>query len=124
MNINHENLNLEAISSDVREWYAFPEDKGLIKRFNSKEMVTPRNIKLQNESRASWDSLLILSSMTIGALAYCYKLAPAGKVIRDRMEAQMTPTRLFVRRAVPFLGLAIPFVIVRMSLQVDNGYRD
>lgn len=124
MNINHENLNLEDISSDVRAWYAFPEDKTLIKKFNSKEMVVPRDIKLQNDARASYHSILILSSMTIGALAYCYKLAPAGKVIRDRMEAQMSSTRLFVRRAVPFLGLAIPFVIVRMSLQVDNGYRD
>lgn len=124
MNLNHESINLEAVSSQARQWYAFPEDKDLLARWKSGELTTSKESRAAYTARAQAETAVIFGGLTLGALGYCFLLAPTGKVIRDRMEAKMSASRRFIRRAVPFVGLAIPFVLVRAALQVDNGYRN
>jgi len=124
MNLNYDNINLDNVSTDVKQWYAFPEDKTLIQKFLSRELVISKEKSDELKSRATYDSFALMAYLTFGTVGYCYLLSPNGKVIRDRMEAKMTPSRRWLRRLVPFLGLAVPFIIVRQGVRVDNGYRD
>ena len=124
MNLNYDNLNFDAINPEVRKWYAFPEDKTHIQKYLSHELITSQVSRDANSRRARFESLLIISSLTVGTVSYCYLLAPSGKVIRDRIDAKLSSSRRFIRRLVPFVGLALPFVLVRSCLSTDNNYRD
>jgi len=124
MNLNYDNLNFDSISPEVRKWYSFPEDKTYIEKYLNHEMTTSKAAREANSRRARFESLLIISSLTVGVVSYSYLLAPSGKVIRDRLDAKMSSSKRILRRLVPFVGLALPFVLVRSSLQTDNNYRD
>ena len=43
-----------------------------------------------------------------------------GKVIRDIKDANMSPFRRVFRRALPFIGLSIPFIIARDLIEYAN----
>lgn len=47
---------------------------------------------------------------------------PAGKVIRDKYIASMTPTKRLFRSIMPFAGIAFPIYIIRGRLDEGNGY--
>ena len=124
MNLNYDNVNLDNISPEVKQWYSFPEDKTTIKKFLSRELLISKEKAAEFTSRANRDTFIVATSLTAGTIGYCYLLVPNGKVIRDRMEAKMSVNRRWARRLIPFLGLAIPFCIVRNSVTFDNFYRD
>ena len=125
MNLNYdEGLNFDNIAPEVKTWYAFPEDKKLIHRYLNHEFLFSKASQDANTARAKYETFLIFSTLIGGTVGYCYLLAPSGKVIRDKIDASMSRSRYWARRLMPFIGLAVPFYLVRRSVQVDNGYRN
>ncbi len=127
MNLDHESVNLEGLDTlapEVRQWYSFPENKTQIKKFVNKELVISKDTHEEFAKRAQRDTLLMIGSLTVGAVAYAFLLMPAGEVIRNRLDAKRSPFNRAMRRFVPFAGLALPFIMVRGMLSFDNGYRN
>jgi hypothetical protein len=57
-----------------------------------------------------------MGALTVGSISYISLLFPAGKVIRDRVHANMNPYKLMVKRFLPFAGLAFPIMLLRLRL--------
>ncbi len=66
--------------------------------------------------------IMMFSTVSLigGFVSYCYLLFPMGKVIRDIKDANMSPFRRVFRRALPFIGLSIPFIIARDLIEDAN----
>ena len=63
--------------------------------------------------RVQSDSLFIILGVTTFTLGYVGLQMPGGKVIRDRYDRSLALPIRWVRRAVPFLGLAVPILIAK-----------
>jgi len=124
MNINYENFNPENISTEVKQWYAFPEDKTLINKFLNDELFYNKAERKQLLKQANWDSGVFVASTMVGIISFCYLMMPAGKVVRDIIDSKSSKFRYWSRRFVPFLGLAIPIVMTRKITNYSNGYRE
>jgi len=117
MNLNAESLNLGSFSEEVNQKYAFPDGATVHKFLNNEHFISKKDLEFI-EKRDYRKTNLIIAFTTLGVFSYCYLLFPAGKVVRDRMEANFGKTRYWTRRILPFLGLAIPIAILRDSVRI------
>ena len=124
MNLNYSNLNIENIDQAVREKYAFPEDKEFLKKYIRGESIMTRDEVVNLNSSVNKDILIVVSGLTVGAFSYFFLLMPAGKILRDRIDAGRSVPHRFFRRALPFFGLAVPLLIMRKKFDYTNGYKN
>ena len=121
MNINYDNIVPENYSEEVKAYYAFPDPESTRKFLNNEVWATKAEKDKINED-AQIKSGLIVFFTTVGVLSYNHLLFPAGKVIRDKMEAGFSRKRYWTKRLLPFLGLAIPICILRSSVRNETLY--
>ena len=69
------------------------------------------------------DAIWVTSALTFGAISYAYLKMPGGNVLRSKIDSEMTLPRRFLRRFLPFAGLALPCIIVRNQLTLSNPYK-
>jgi hypothetical protein len=124
MNLNYSNLNIDNIEQTVRDKYSFPEDKEFLRKYIRGESIMTREEVVNLNNSVNKDILIIVSGLTVGTFSYFFLLMPAGKVIRDKIDAQRSVPHRFFRRALPFLGLAVPLLILRKKFDYTNGYKN
>lgn len=115
MNLNYDNFNIENISEEVRSLYKFPEDKELLNKIVKGERYFSKEYREESTKNATLMSFAIVGLGLTGVISYMYLGFPAGKVIRDRHDASLPFWRRVSRRAIPFIGLALPFILMRES---------
>jgi len=73
-------------------------------------------------SEATKTGNYIIAWTALGVVSYSYLLFPAGKVIRDKMEAGFSRSRYWMRRVIPALGLAVPLFMLRNAVREQTLY--
>eukprot|EP01017_Pseudomicrothorax_dubius_P029197 TRINITY_DN3522_c0_g2_i5.p1 TRINITY_DN3522_c0_g2~~TRINITY_DN3522_c0_g2_i5.p1 ORF type:complete len:129 (+),score=25.78 TRINITY_DN3522_c0_g2_i5:143-529(+) len=114
MNLNYSNVDVGSLTPEIREKYAFPEDKQLIHKFLDfgNTNFTKSEAK---EVRSEVGRLVIGSSALIAAgfVTYCYLLMPNGQVVRNILrQSEPRAVRAF-KRFAPFAGLLLPLYAMR-----------